>query len=222
MKNAEIGRAANILAHGGTVVFPTETLYGLAASSVDREAVRRVCDIKRRPQEKMLPVIVGSLAQARKYFIFDRLSLALAKKFWPGPLTLVLATRSRTLAAAMGGKRVAVRYSANATAARLAIRAGAPITSTSANRSGRPGCFTISSVKRQLGHTSSGVRPYPDMFLNGGTLSRSLPSTIVQVRKGRVSILRTGKISAGEIEKQLLRKRVAMRIRRHSTRVFDN
>ena len=191
----EIKRAGEVLSRGGTVVFPTETLYGLAVMATNKKAVEKVYAIKCRPREKLLPVIVGSFAQAQKYFIFSRVELALARRFWPGPLTLVLKTRSKKLAVAVGGNYVAVRWSANTIAARLAICAGAPITSTSANISGKPGCFTIASVKRQLG-----ARVDPDLFLNDGTLKRSLPSTIVRVRRGRISVLREGKISTKELK----------------------
>jgi L-threonylcarbamoyladenylate synthase len=119
MKTVAIKRAAKVLTGGGTVVFPTETLYGLAAMATNKRAVGKVYAIKRRPREKLLPVIVGSFAQAQKYFIFSRVELAVARRFWPGPLTLVLKTRSKKLAAAVGGDRVAVRYSATTVAARL-------------------------------------------------------------------------------------------------------
>jgi L-threonylcarbamoyladenylate synthase len=156
MKTVAIKRAAEVLSGGGTVVFPTETLYGLAAMATNKAAVQKVYAIKHRPREKLLPVIVGSFAQAQQYFIFSREELTLARRFWPGPLTLVLKTRSKKLAATVGGNRVAVRYSANAVAARLALCAGAPITATSANVSGKPGCFTITSVKRQFGRAVGG------------------------------------------------------------------
>jgi L-threonylcarbamoyladenylate synthase len=194
MKTIEIKRAGEVLSCGGTVVFPTETLYGLAALATNKKAVEKVYAIKRRPREKLLPVIVGSFAQAQKYFIFSREELALARRFWPGPLTLVLKTRSKKLAAAVRGDRVAVRYSANAVAARLAIYAGAPITATSANISGKPGCFTIASVKRQFGRVD------PDLFLNTGTLKRSLPSTIVRVVHGRIVVIREGRVRVKELE----------------------
>ena len=206
MKKVEpksIARAAKVLADGGTVIFPTETLYGLAASVLDADAVRKVYAIKRRPFEKQLPVIVGSFAQARKYFLFSRAELLLARRHWPGPLTIVLKARSRRVAHAVGGDRVAVRWSANPVAVRLATMLGAPITATSANLSGKPGCNTIRAVRRQLGGSSRttraavrGVRAaaQPDMYLDAGTLAQSLPSTIVRVRRGKAEVLREGKI----------------------------
>lgn len=169
--------------------------YGFAAIATDKDAVRAVYAIKRRPREKLLPVIVGSFVQARKFFIFSPAELLLAKKFWPGPLTLVLKTRSKKLAAAVGSDRVAVRYSANAIASALALGAGAPITATSANISGKPGCFTIAAVKRQF---TSARRP--DLFLNGGMLPRSLPSTIVRVQRGRLIILREGAVPSESLQ----------------------
>jgi L-threonylcarbamoyladenylate synthase len=190
----DIRRAAKVLADGGTVVFPTETLYGLAASALDEHAVRKVYAIKHRPKERLLPVIVGSFAQAQKYFAFSRTELLLAERFWPGPLSLVLKTRSRKIVAAVGGDRVAVRWSANVVAARLAILARVPIIATSANLSGELGCFIVRSVKRQFGHATDAAAG-PDIYLDGGTLARSLPSTIVRVRRGRIEIIREGKIS---------------------------
>lgn len=205
MNNADIGQAARVLRAGGTAVFPTETLYGLAALATDRAAVRKVYAIKCRPREKMLPVIVGSFAQAQKYFIFSRAELALERRFWPGPLTIVLKTRSKELAAAVGGDRVAVRFSASHVAARLAILAGAPIIATSANISGKPGCFTLAAVRRQLcrgsGRDAQTRASSPDIFLDGGTLTRSLPSTIVRVRRGKIIILRKGRIPTAAIMK---------------------
>jgi L-threonylcarbamoyladenylate synthase len=193
MKTADLKQAGAVLADGGTVVFPTETLYGLAAMATNSAAVRKVYAIKCRSREKLLPVIVGSFSQAKKYFIFSRAELALAKKFWPGPLSLVLATRSRALAAAVGSDRVAVRYSASTVAARLALLAGAPITATSANVSGKPGCFTVLSAKRQLGHVS-GRHASPDMFLDGGKLKQSLPSTIIRVKRNCIITIRDGAV----------------------------
>ncbi len=198
-----IARAGAMLAGGGTVVFPTETLYGLAASVLDASAVRKVYAIKRRSLEKQLPVIVGSFAQARKFFLFSRAELSLARRYWPGPLAIVLKARSRRVALAVGGDRVAVRWSADPVAARLAILTGAPIIATSANLSGKPGCFTVRAVKRQLGGSARRAARAvarravagPDMYLDAGTLTRSLPSTIVRVRRGRVEVLREGKIS---------------------------
>jgi L-threonylcarbamoyladenylate synthase len=196
MLNKNIGqirRAVKILNNNGTVVFPTETLYGLAALSTNKKAVKKVYSIKQRPQEKLLPVIVGSMEQAKKYFIFNSNDLKLAQAFWPGPLSLVLKTRSKKIAAALGSNILAVRYPDNSIAASLAELSGAPITSTSANSSGQPGCFTIAVVKEQFAGINGGKSTQPDFYLNGGPLKRSLPSTIVRTKKNAIEVIRAGK-----------------------------
>jgi L-threonylcarbamoyladenylate synthase len=191
-------RALKILARGGVVVFPTETLYGLAALSINKQAVRKVYKIKHRPAEKLLPVIVGSMEQAEKYFLFNKKERALAQKFWPGPLSLVLKTRSKRIAAALGSTVLAVRYPANVTAAALAERSSAPITATSANISNQPGCFTIAAVKKQFAHNEKSARP--DFFLDGGRLKKSLPSTIIRITRGVVVVIREGATAIKEID----------------------
>lgn len=191
MRSSDIDRAVAVLLSGGSVVFPTETLYGLAAMATNKKAVGKIYTIKGRNKEKFLPVIVGGMAQAEKYFIFDRTERTLAEKFWPGPLSLILRTRSKKIATAMGGGRIAVRWSANRIAAALANGCDVPITATSANLSGKPGCFTVAAVKRQFAgaHLAS-----PVFFMNGGALKKSLPSTIVRIERGHIVVLREGKI----------------------------
>jgi L-threonylcarbamoyladenylate synthase len=189
--------ALGVLRRGGTVVFPTETLYGLGAMSTDSEAVKKIYLIKKRPQEKLLPVIVGSMGQAKKFFVLSRNDLKLAGIFWPGPLSLVLKTRSKRLIKALGNDLLAVRFSADPFAAKLAELCGAPIISTSANMSGKPGCFTVAAVKRQFARSKGSEQP--DLFLDGGTLKKSPPSTIVRVEKNKLSLIREGKIPLTEI-----------------------
>jgi len=197
----DIEHALDILKRGGTIVFPTETLYGLGALSTNKIAVEKVYQIKRRPKEKLLPVIVGSMEQVQEYFSLGRDDIKLAKKFWPGPLSLILRTKSNKLIDALGNDLLAVRLSANPLAVKLSLHSGAPLISTSANISGRPGCFTIAAVKRQL---ASLKRPeQPDLFIDGGALNKSQPSTIVRTNKGKLSLIREGKIQFKEIVEAL-------------------
>jgi L-threonylcarbamoyladenylate synthase len=197
----DIEEALEVLAHGGTIVFPTETLYGLGALATHKAAVRKVYSIKRRPKEKLLPVIIGDLVQAKKYFIFNKNDQALAKKFWPGPLALVVRTKSKKISAALGSELLAVRYPANPLAASLAKLSGTPIISTSANISGQPGCFTIAAVKKQFAHVKGTHQP--DLFLDGGRLKKSLPSTIVKTKKDSLIVIREGAVNIKEVRKAL-------------------
>jgi L-threonylcarbamoyladenylate synthase len=199
---AGIKYALNVLKRGGTVVFPTETLYGLGAASTDGEAVEKIYRIKKRPPEKLLPVIVGSMEQAKDYFILSRNDLKLANKFWPGPLSLILRTKSKKLMTALKGDSLAVRFSADPIAGKLAQLLGAPLISTSANTSGKSVCFTIAAVKRQF--AGNVETEQPDLFLDGGGLKKSLPSTIVRTEKNGPSLIREGKIPFAKIIEELI------------------
>jgi L-threonylcarbamoyladenylate synthase len=183
-------RASEILKAGGIVVYPTETMYGLGALATNHEAVNKIFQIKQRPPEKLLPVIVCSFNQAQKYFMFSKTDLKLARRFWPGPLSFVLKTKSKKVRAALKSAYVAVRFSSGRLAASIARCAGAPIVSTSANISGKPGCFTLSAVKKQFTHTAI----KPDLYIDGGQLKKSLPSTVIRTKDSKMITFREGKI----------------------------
>lgn len=176
------------LRSGGVVVYPTDTAYGLAADPADPRAVRRVFAIKGRRAEKQLPLIAGRTADVAAYARLSGLSLKLAKKYWPGPLTIVLPQRFASRPPGRGTS--AVRVPASAWARAIASGFGGPITSTSANLSGRPAVYGPTAIRRSF----AGRRHRPDIFLDAGRLPRRPPSTIVKVEKGRIVILRPGPI----------------------------
>jgi L-threonylcarbamoyladenylate synthase len=191
--------AAKVLRNGGTVIFPTETLYGLGGLATDREAVKKIIRMKKRTSGKILPVIVGSLNQAQRYFVFTKTDLKLARHFWPGPLSLVLKTKSKKIRNALNSDYIAVRFSASRFASDVARYAMAPIISTSANISGKPGCFTVAAVLKQF--TLSTVKP--DLYVDGGRLKKSSPSTVIRTRGSKITISREGKIKIKMLEKFL-------------------
>jgi len=201
MSEVKIKETISILKGGGVIVYPTESLYGLGALATDREAVKKIFKIKQRPLGKMLPVIVGSLNQAQRYFVLSKTDLKLARRFWPGPLSLVLKTKSKKIERALNSKYVdvAVRLSASRFASAVAKRAGAPIVSTSANISGKPGCFTVSAAKKQFTHTTI----KPDLYIDGGRLKKSPPSTVIRIRGSKIITFREGKIKIKTLEKFL-------------------
>ncbi len=194
-----IKAAATILKRGGTVVFPTETLYALGAAATNGGAVRKIYRIKRRQKDRLLPVIVGSIGQARHYFVLKGDNAKLARAFWPGALSLILRTKSKRLSTSLGNDYVAVRLSANQTAKELAGACRAPIVSTSANLSGKPGCFTVAAVIRQLAKSDH----LPDLYIDGGTLRKSPPSTIICAGAKGVSLIREGKVPLQRITRLL-------------------
>lgn len=186
-----LAAAAAVLEAGGAVVFPTETSYGLAAKPDDAAAVRLVYAIKGRPATKPLPLVAASARAVAKAFVMKGASAELARKHWPGPLTLVLPLRrGRVLPALAGGKSGAVRVPASAWARAIAAACGGLATSTSANLSGDEPCYRSTETRAAF----SGRDASPDLLLDGGTLPVRKPSTIVRVRRGKMDVLRPGPV----------------------------
>lgn len=190
-----LAEAAAVLRSGGVVAVPTETAYGLAADPGDAAAVRRVFRIKGRPVGKPLPLIASCLADVRRTFVLEGRALALARKHWPGPLTIVLPFRKGgRLPAAAGERTGAVRVPRSAWARALAKAAGGLVTSTSANVSGEAPIYDARKVVASF----RGRRHAPDLVLDAGKLPVRKPSTIVRVKKGKIEVLREGPIKVRE------------------------
>lgn len=178
-----IQQAITILKHGGTLVFPTETAYGLAADATNKHAIKKAVMIKMRPKEKLFPWIIANITMAKKYVQFSPLALKLAKKYWPGPLTIVLPKKH-------GNGSVAMRVSSNKIARVLTAGLGRPIISTSANLSGQKACYSATAVVKQFKNQPM----QPNLVLNGGQLPKRAPSTIVQIKEKKILIVRQGGI----------------------------
>jgi L-threonylcarbamoyladenylate synthase len=188
----EIRRAAEILRAGGLVAFPTETVYGLGADASSAAAVAKLYAAKRRPADH--PVIVH-FASAQAAFSFAReIPVAahnLARRFWPGPLTLILKRSSLAKDFVTGGQDcVGVRVPSHPVAQQLLHVFGGGIAAPSANEFGRVSATTAAHVDVDV-----------DMVLDGGPSEIGIESTIVDLSSGSPSILRPGFISREEIEK---------------------
>lgn len=188
------GKAARVIMAGGVVIFPAERLYGLGADATSREAVERVFALKGRSSHAPLPVIVGDLDSAENWVEFGRGSRALASRFWPGPLTLVLdLKRGRELPQElMGSGKLGIRVPGSDLARRMAALAGVPVTATSANLSGRASGATVSEALADLAGEV-------ELALDGGPLPGPPGSTVVAIEEEEVIILRPGVIPREEL-----------------------
>lgn len=190
-----IQEAALVLREGGTVVFPTETVYGLGANALDADAVSRIFEIKRRPYFNPLIVHIPSMASLGD--VVSQIpadAWILAKAFWPGPLTLVLPKhRCLPLLVTSGLPTVGIRVPEHPVAQALLKAAGVPIAAPSANR------FTQLSPTR-LEHARQQLGSEVDIYLEGGDCSVGVESTIVGWVGGKATLLRQGGIAAEEIE----------------------
>lgn len=191
---AGIAAAAGALRRGDLVAFPTETVYGLGADARDDHAIAKLFAAKRRPQFNPLIVHVADLTAAREIAEFNPLSLALAEKFWPGPLTLVLPRRGAevSLLATAGLDTVAVRVPAHPIAQALLAMFDGPLAAPSANPSGR-----ISPTRAE--HAAEGLAGVA-MVLDGGPCAVGLESTIVGFDADRAVLLRPGGLARAAIE----------------------
>ena len=181
-------RAAERLRAGGLVIYPTETFYGLGALLASAAAVARLAAAKLRPEGRPLPLVAADPEMARAVAAaFPPLAERLAARFWPGPLTLVLAAAPGLPPEVAGDGTVGVRVPGSALARELSRLAGGPLTSTSANPSGGPPPTRPGDLDRWL---VSRV----DAILDGGETPGGLPSTVVAVEPGGPRLLRAGAV----------------------------
>ncbi len=187
-----IALAATCIKAGGIIAVPTETVYGLAADARDAAAVARIYAAKGRPSFNPLIVHVLDLASAERIAVFDATARALAERFWPGPLTLVLPLREETGVASLvtaGLATVAVRVPAHRAMRGLLEATGAPIAAPSANRSNGVSPTRAAHVVASLGDAAP-------LVIDDGPCAAGVESTIVAGR----TILRPGPITAEMLE----------------------
>ena len=190
-----VAAAAQILAAGGLVAFPTETVYGLGADAGNGEAVARLYEAKGRPAFNPLIAHVLDVAAARRLGRFDAAAERLAARFWPGPLTLVLPKAPTCPVAELataGLDTIALRVPAHAVARELLATFGGPVVAPSANRSGHLSPTTAQHVLADLGGRI-------DLILDRGLTLVGIESTIVACL-GEPMLLRPGGLARGDIE----------------------
>lgn len=192
---AAIRRAAGVIRAGGLVAFPTETVYGLGANARDADAVGRIFAAKGRPATNPVIVHVADEAQVRRVAgSWPAAARKLAAKFWPGPLTLVLAKSPDVPdVVTAGGPTVAVRWPAHPVAAALIREAGVPVAAPSANRS-----TELSPTRAE--HVLRSLDGRIDLILDGGPCACGIESTVVDVTGGAVRLLRPGPITVPMLE----------------------
>jgi L-threonylcarbamoyladenylate synthase len=193
-EKASIGVAARILAEGGLVAFPTDTVYGVGAHVFQPDAVERIYVAKVRPRDKAIPIL---LAQADDLPLvaegITETAWLLAERFWPGGLTLVLPRKANVPdVVSAGGPTVAVRVPDHSVVLALIAALGAPLAATSANLSGRPSPVTAQEVEAELGGRI-------ELILDGGKCPGGVPSTVLDLTADPPAILRAGAIGVEEI-----------------------
>ena len=189
-------KAVSALNRGGLVAFPTDTLYALGAHAFMEEAVSRVYEAKGRPQGMALPLLLSGPGEIDRVAVdVPQAAWDLAERFWPGAVTMVLYKAPSVSSTITGGRdTVAVRVPSHPLALALMEGVGAPLTGTSANRSGGPDPVTAEVVRQHLGEAV-------DVVLDEGPCTLAVSSTIVDMTAEPPKIVRAGAIAKSELER---------------------
>lgn len=187
--------AVAVLREGGIVAYPTETYYALGVKFDNERALGRLHELKRRPRERTLPLIVSSPEELSVLTgRISPLARALMKRYWPGPLTLLFEAREGLSEFVTAGGKVAARMPGGKAALALAREAGFPVTATSANPSGEPPARDPEVL----------IRYFPrglDLLLDGGRTPGGPPSTILDATGEEPRILREGAVIPEEVRR---------------------
>jgi L-threonylcarbamoyladenylate synthase len=193
--DAVASQAAAVIARGGIVALPTDTLYGLAVDPFNPDAVARLFAAKGRGENRPVPLVAADMAQAEQWLgTLSPVARVLARQYWPGPLTLVVPAPSGLVAAVSAGTgRVGVRVPAHDVPRAVCRVAGFPLTATSANLSGEAPTADPDEVERTLA-------PEVDLLLDAGAAPGGLASTVVDVSDRALRLVRAGPIRWEDIE----------------------
>ncbi|MFY8208200.1 MAG: L-threonylcarbamoyladenylate synthase [Caulobacter sp.] len=195
-RQAEVDAAAEALRAGGLVILPTETVYGLGANAADPTAVAAIFEAKGRPRFNPLIAHVADLETAARIAVFDDRAHALAREFWPGPLTIVAPIRDAEAVcdlARAGLDTVAIRVPGHPLSRAVLAAFGGAVVAPSANRSGRPSPTTYDDAMAETGDKAAA-------HLDGGPCAVGLESTVVSVLEGEVRLLRPGAVTRVQLQ----------------------
>ena len=198
LEKIDFSEAVDAVRSGGVIAFPTDTFYALGVDAMNDAAIRRAFEAKRRPATTPMPVLISDPSQADTFTsAFDAESHALAGRFWPGALTIVVEARDEVPDVLMGGfGTVGLRVPDHELARCLIAEAGCGITGTSANISGEPPSKDWRGVQQSMGDAL-------DAIVVGECGTASSASTVVRIVDGSVHVLREGPITAKQIEREL-------------------
>jgi L-threonylcarbamoyladenylate synthase len=216
--NTAIEEALKILRDGGIVAHATETCYGFACDLTNPNAVVRLFTIKQRPADQPVSALFPSVDEAKRYVEWNERAEELAKKFLPGPLTLILpihpdapcklfltqqqTTNSKQRANQLTSKRaneripaneltIGIRVSSHTLATQLALKFGRPLSTTSANLHGKPNPYSAEEIVEQYRREEF----QPDLILDSGALAPTSPSTVMDLTDENLGTRRKGEIA---------------------------
>jgi len=192
LNEESLKEAVEVLNRGGVLVYPTETVYGLGVDATNKEAVERIFKIKDREIGKPVSIAVASVEEAKKYCEWNEIAEKVARKFLPGPLTIILKRKNSLVEELNPDDKVRIRIPNHKFMLKILKEFDKPITATSANLSGGEEPINPEIVIKQIGDKV-------DLVLDDGECKEKIPSTVVDL-SGGLKIYRAGAISKKEIE----------------------
>jgi len=188
-----LNKAIQTLKNGGVVAHATDTCYGFACDALNEKAVARLYALKKMPLNKPVSILVSDIEMAKKYGEFNEKALDLSKKFWPGALTIIVKRKSQLpIFFNPDNANVGFRLPSDRLSAELVRGLGHPITTTSANISGEPSPYSVAKILEQF----QNEKLRPDFIIDSGELNKkNLPSTVVDVSKGDLKVIRRGNVT---------------------------
>ena len=186
-----IRKSVEIIENGGVIIFPTDTVYGIGCNPYDANAVKKIYEIKSREKIKSLPVLASSIEIVKQISIIDEFTEKIIKKYWPGPLTLILKLKDKNLKESLNLEdKIAVRIPNSVCTLKLLNKCNL-LVGTSANVSG-DSSFTDPQ------ECMKNVKKY-DVFVDGGTITSKGESTIIEIENGKIHVIREGALKKEDI-----------------------
>ncbi len=197
----ELDNCIEVLRNGGIVIFPTETVYGIGTNAYCEKSVEKIYEIKERPEEKPLSILVSNVNEISKYAIINNsMEEQIIKNFMPGPITIILEKRPEVFNYITSGKNtIGIRIPDNKIILKILEALKLPIVAPSANISGYPSGIELNEILPDFENKV-------DICIDGGKSELSESSTIVQVVDNEIKVLRQGKILKQDIENILNKK----------------
>jgi L-threonylcarbamoyladenylate synthase len=191
---ASLSQAAEIVAAGGVIAYRTDTFYGLGADPFNRAAVSKIRDLKRREQSEPILLLLSDLAEVDRFVEQSGKFKTIALRHWPAPLTLIGSSRPEVPTELTAGTNsLGVRLPDDEGVRELVRICGGALTATSANISGQPPARTAIEVEKYF---PAGV----DLIIDGGEVTATLPSTVLDVRGAEVKVVREGAVTLSQIQ----------------------
>jgi len=186
-----IRKSVEIIENGGVIIFPTDTVYGIGCNPYDANAVKKIYQIKSREKTKSLPVLASSIEIVKQITIIDEFTEKIVKKYWPGPLTLILKLKDKNLKKSLNLEdKIAVRIPNSVCTLKLLNKCNL-IVGTSANVSGDSSFTNPQECMKN-------VKNY-DVFVDGGTITSKGESTIIEIENEKIHVIREGALKKEDI-----------------------